>query len=109
MFSGYIIVVFVGLIFFSFYLNGKLKVFLDYYFVMWKLVVLYVFVFGVCLIGGVFIIDEYYNWYDVFVGVVIGIVFVFSVYWMMYVLIWDWRWNYVLLNCIMFFIFGYGG
>lgn len=62
---------------------------------MWKLTALYAPVLGATLIAGSLTIDEYHNWYDVVAGAIIGTVFAFSAYRMMYASVWDFRFNHV--------------
>jgi diacylglycerol diphosphate phosphatase/phosphatidate phosphatase len=100
-----------GLIFLYLYLNAKLKVFSNYAPHMWKLTALYAPVLGATLIAGSLTIDEYHNWYDVVAGAIIGTVFAFSAYRMMYAAIWDFRFNHIPLprGNIKGFHYGAGG
>ncbi|KAA8899509.1 phosphatidic acid phosphatase type 2/haloperoxidase [Sphaerosporella brunnea] len=93
--SGHSTAAFAGLIFLSLYLNAKLKVFSNYAPHMWKLTALYTPVLGATLIAGSLTIDEYHNWYDVVAGAIIGTMFAFSAYRMMYAAVWDFRFNHV--------------
>ena len=62
---------------------------------MWKLTVVYAPVLGATLIAGSLTIDEFHNWYDVVAGGIIGSMFAFSAYRMMYASVWDFRFNHV--------------
>jgi diacylglycerol diphosphate phosphatase/phosphatidate phosphatase len=96
--SGHTTAAFAGFVFLYLYLNAKLKVFSNYHPAFWKLIAIYAPILGACLIGGALTIDEYHNWYDVLAGAIIGTVFAFSSYRMVYASIWDWRVNHIPLN-----------
>ncbi|KAI6780790.1 uncharacterized protein J7T54_001098 [Emericellopsis cladophorae] len=96
--SGHTTAAFAGFIFLYLYLNAKLKVFSNYHPAMWKLVAIYAPVLGACLIGGALTIDEFHNWYDVLAGAIIGTIFAFSSYRMVYAAVWDFRFNHIPLN-----------
>jgi hypothetical protein len=89
--SGHTTAAFAGFVFLYLYLNAKLKVFSNYHPAMWKLIALYAPLLGACLIGGALTIDEYHNWYDILAGAIIGTVFAFSSYRMVYASVWDFR------------------
>jgi diacylglycerol diphosphate phosphatase / phosphatidate phosphatase len=96
--SGHTTAAFGGFVFLYLYLNAKLKVFANYHPAMWKLVAVYAPLLGATLIGGALTIDEFHNWYDVFAGAVIGTVFAFSSYRMVYAAVWDFRFNHIPLS-----------
>ncbi|KAJ1323598.1 diacylglycerol diphosphate phosphatase [Microdochium nivale] len=96
--SGHTTAAFAGFVYLYFYLNAKLKVFSNHHTSMWKLVLTYMPILGAVLIGGALTIDEYHNWYDVFAGAVIGTVFAWSSYRMVYAAVWDWRYNHIPLH-----------
>ncbi|KZL63788.1 PAP2 superfamily protein [Colletotrichum tofieldiae] len=96
--SGHTTAAFAGLGYLFLYLNAKFKVFSDYHPAMWKLIITYIPILGAVLIGGALTIDEFHNWYDIFAGAAIGIVFAFSSYRMTYAAIWDFRFNHIPLN-----------
>ncbi|KXJ88010.1 phosphatidic acid phosphatase type 2/haloperoxidase [Microdochium bolleyi] len=96
--SGHTTAAFAGFVYLYFYLNAKLKVFANHHPAMWKLVLIYMPILGAVLIGGALTIDEYHNWYDVFAGAVIGTVFAWSSYRMVYAAVWDWRYNHIPLH-----------
>jgi diacylglycerol diphosphate phosphatase/phosphatidate phosphatase len=96
--SGHTTAAFAGLGFLSIYLNAKLKVFSNYHPALWKLIAVYAPILGATLIGGALTIDEYHNWYDVVAGGIIGLIFAFSAYRMMYASIWDFRFNHIPLT-----------
>ncbi|KAF6828988.1 pap2 superfamily protein [Colletotrichum plurivorum] len=104
--SGHTTAAFAGLGYLYLYLNAKLKVFSDYHPAMWKLIVIYIPVLGAVLIGGALTIDEFHNWYDIFAGAAIGIVFAFSSYRMTYAAVWDFRFNHIPLNRGQAFSYG---
>ncbi|KAF2190916.1 PAP2-domain-containing protein [Zopfia rhizophila CBS 207.26] len=106
--SGHSTAAFAGFVFLYLYLNAKLKVFSNYHPAMWKLVALYAPLLGACLIGGALTIDEYHNWYDILAGAVIGTIFAFSSYRMVYASIWDFRFNHIPLLRHTPFIYGAG-
>ncbi|KAF2745090.1 acid phosphatase/Vanadium-dependent haloperoxidase [Sporormia fimetaria CBS 119925] len=106
--SGHTTAAFAGLVFLYLYLNGKLKVFSNYHPAMWKLIALYAPILGACLIGGALTIDEYHNWYDVLAGAIIGTIFAFSAYRMVYASIWDFRFNHIPLLRHAPFVYGSG-
>jgi hypothetical protein len=89
--SGHTTAAFAGFVFLYCYLNAKLKVFANYHPAMWKLIAIYAPILGACLIGGALTIDEFHNWYDILAGAVIGTVFAFSSYRMVYASVWDFR------------------
>lgn len=96
--SGHTTAAFGGFVFLYLYLNAKLKVFSNYHPAMWKLIVTYIPILGAVLIGGALTIDEFHNWYDIIAGAIIGTMFAFSAYRMVYASIWDWRYNHIPLN-----------
>lgn len=96
--SGHATTIFAGMVYLYLYLNAKLKVFSNYHPAMWKLLVLYMPILGACLIAGTLTIDHSHNWYDIIAGAVIGTVFAFSAYRMVYAAIWDYRMNHIPLN-----------
>lgn len=96
--SGHSTAAFAGFVFLSLYLNAKLKVFSNYHPAMWKLIAVYSPILGATLIAGALTIDEFHNWYDCLAGAIIGTVFAFSSYRMVYCAIWDWRVNHIPLN-----------
>jgi len=96
--SGHSTAAFAGLIFLYLYLNAKLKVFANYHSSLWKLTAVYAPVLGACLIAGALTIDEFHNWYDCVAGAVIGTVFAFSSYRMVYASVWDFRFNHIPLS-----------
>lgn len=104
--SGHATTIFAGMVFLYLYLNAKLKVFSNYHPAMWKLVVLYLPLLGACLIAGTLTIDRSHNWYDIVAGAIIGAVFAFSAYRMVYAAIWDYRMNHIPLNRSSSFIWG---
>lgn len=96
--SGHTTAAFAGFVFLYLYLNAKLKVWSNYHPAMWKLIVTYMPILGACLIGGSLSIDEYHNWYDILAGAIIGTVFAFSSYRMVYASVWDFRFNHIPLS-----------
>lgn len=94
--SGHTTAAFAGFVFLYLYLNAKLKVFSNYHPAMWKLIALYAPLLGACLIGGALTIDEYHNWYDILAGAIIGTIFAFSSYRMVYASVWDFRCEYLI-------------
>ncbi|KAF2428281.1 PAP2-domain-containing protein [Tothia fuscella] len=93
--SGHTTAAFAGFVFLSLYLNAKLKVFANYHPSLWKLIAVYAPILGATLIGGALTIDEFHNWYDVVAGGIIGTIFAFSAYRMMYASVWDFRFNHI--------------
>ena len=106
--SGHTTAGFAGFVFLYLYLNAKLKVFSNYHPAMWKLIVLYAPLLGATLIGGALTIDEFHNWYDVLAGAIIGTMFAFSAYRMVYASVWDFRFNHVPLTRNTPFTYGAG-
>lgn len=106
--SGHSTAAFAGFIFLSLYLNAKLKVFSNHHPAMWKLIATYAPVLGATLIAGSLTIDEFHNWYDCLAGAVIGTMFAFSAYRMVYASVWDFRFNHIPLNRNMPFGYGVG-
>ncbi|KAI1084090.1 acid phosphatase/Vanadium-dependent haloperoxidase [Whalleya microplaca] len=96
--SGHSTTVFAGYVFLYLYLNAKLKVFANYHPSMWKLVLLYCPILGAVLVCGVLTVDQSHNWYDIVAGALIGTMFAFSGYRMVYASIWDWRINHIPLS-----------
>lgn len=107
--SGHTTAAFAGFVFLSLYLNGKLKVFSNYHPSMWKLIAIYAPILGATLIGGALTIDAFHNWYDVVAGGIIGTIFAFSAYRMMYASVWDFRFNHIPLTRDIPFTYGAGG
>lgn len=107
--SGHTTAAFAGFVFLSLYLNGKLKVFSNYHPSLWKLIAIYAPILGATLIGGALTIDEFHNWYDVVAGAIIGTMFAFSAYRMMYASVWDFRFNHIPLTRDIPFTYGAGG
>lgn len=104
--SGHTTAAFAGFVFLYLYLNAKLKVFSNYHPAFWKLIAIYAPILGAVLIGGSLTIDEYHNWYDVVAGAVIGTIMAFSAYRMVYVSIWDFRFNHIPSNRTVSFAYG---
>ncbi|KAH9893653.1 PAP2 superfamily protein [Xylariomycetidae sp. FL2044] len=96
--SGHSVTIWAGATYLFLYLNAKLKVFSNRHSAMWKLILLYLPILGAVLICGSLTIDHTHNWYDIVAGSIIGIVFAFSAYRMVYASIWDWRTNHIPLN-----------
>jgi diacylglycerol diphosphate phosphatase/phosphatidate phosphatase len=96
--SGHSTAAFAGFIFLYLYLNAKLKVFSNYHPAMWKLTATYAPVLAAVLIAGALTIDEFHNWYDCLAGAIIGTVFAFSSYRMLYASVWDFRFNHIPLS-----------
>jgi diacylglycerol diphosphate phosphatase/phosphatidate phosphatase len=107
--SGHSTAAFAGFIFLYLYLNAKLKVFANYHPAFWKLIVTYMPVLGATLIAGALTIDEFHNWYDCLAGAVIGTLFAFSSYRMVYASVWDFRFNHVPLVRDVPFTYGAAG
>lgn len=107
--SGHTTAAFAGFVYLYLYLNAKLKVFANYHPAMWKLIVTYMPILGAVLIGGALTIDEYHNWYDVLAGAIIGTVFAFSAYRMVYASVWDFRFNHIPLVRDVPFTYGGAG
>jgi diacylglycerol diphosphate phosphatase/phosphatidate phosphatase len=106
--SGHTTAAFAGFVFLYLYLNAKLKVYSNYHPAMWKLIAIYAPILGATLIGGALTIDEYHNWYDVIAGSIIGTLFAFSSYRMVYASVWDFRFNHIPLNRNVPFMYGAG-
>lgn len=106
--SGHTTAAFAGFVFLYLYLNAKLKVFSNYHPAFWKLIAIYAPLLGAVLIGGALTIDEFHNWYDILAGAIIGTVFAFSSYRMVYAAIWDFRYNHIPLNRGSPFMYGGG-
>ncbi|KAI1381453.1 acid phosphatase/Vanadium-dependent haloperoxidase [Hypoxylon crocopeplum] len=96
--SGHSTTIFAAAVYLYLYLNAKLKIFANYHPAMWKLVLLYCPILGAVLVCGSLTIDKSHNWYDILAGAIIGTVFAFSAYRMVYASIWDWRVNHIPLN-----------
>jgi len=107
--SGHTTAAFGGFVYLYLYLNAKLKVFSNYHPALWKLIAIYAPILGAVLIGGALTIDEFHNWYDILAGAIIGTMFAFSAYRMMYASIWDFRFNHIPLNRNEPFAYGDGG
>lgn len=96
--SGHTTTMFAGMVFLFLYLNAKLKVFSNYHPAMWKLILLFLPILGATLVGGSLTVDQSHNWYDVLAGGIIGTMFAFAAYRMVYAAIWDYRVNHIPLN-----------
>ncbi|OLN81843.1 PA-phosphatase related-family protein-like protein 1 [Colletotrichum chlorophyti] len=96
--SGHTTCMFAGMVYLYLYLNAKLKVFSNYHPSMWKLVLTYAPILGATLVGGSLTVDQTHNWYDILAGGLIGTMFAFSSYRMVYASIWDWRFNHIPLH-----------
>ncbi|KAF7539915.1 hypothetical protein G7054_g1779 [Neopestalotiopsis clavispora] len=96
--SGHTSTMFSGMVFLFLYLNAKLKVFSNHQPALWKLVLIFVPILGATLVGGLLTVDQSHNWYDIVAGGIIGIMFGFAAYRVMYAAIWDYRINHIPLN-----------
>lgn len=96
--SGHTSTMFSGMVFLFLYLNAKLKVFSNHQPALWKLVLMFVPILGATLVGGLLTVDQSHNWYDIVAGGIIGIMFGFAAYRVMYAAIWDYRINHIPLN-----------
>ncbi|KAJ5019686.1 PA-phosphatase related-family protein [Colletotrichum sp. SAR 10_99] len=96
--SGHTTSMFAGMVYLYLYLNAKLKVWSNYHPSMWKLILTYAPVLGATLVGGSLTVDQSHNWYDILAGGLIGTMFGFSSYRMVYASIWDWRFNHIPLH-----------
>lgn len=106
--SGHSTTIFAGAVFLYLYLNAKFKVYANYHPSLWKLVLVYLPILGACLIAGSLTVDQTHNWYDILAGGIIGTVFAFSAYRMVYAAIWDARKNHIPLNRHSPFIYSVG-
>lgn len=106
--SGHTTTIFAGAVFLYLWLNAKFKIYSNYHPAMWKLVMLYAPILGATLVGGSLTVDQSHNWYDVVAGGIIGTVFAFSSYRMVYASVWDWRTNHIPLNRSSSFMFSQG-
>jgi diacylglycerol diphosphate phosphatase/phosphatidate phosphatase len=106
--SGHSTAAFAGFVFLFLYLNAKLKTFSNYHPAMWKLIAIYAPLLGATLIASSLTIDEYHNWYDCLAGAIIGTMFAFSSYRMVYASVWDFRFNHIPLNRAVPFSYGLG-
>ncbi|RDL33896.1 Uncharacterized protein BP5553_08264 [Venustampulla echinocandica] len=106
--SGHSTAAFAGFVFLYLYLNAKLKTFSNHHPAMWKLIATYAPILGATLIASSLTIDEYHNWYDCLAGAIIGTVFAFSSYRMVYASVWDFRFNHIPLNRTEPFTYGIG-
>lgn len=106
--SGHTSTMFAGMVFLFLYLNAKLKVFSNYQTSLWKLVLLFLPLLAATIVGGLLTVDETHNWYDVVAGAIIGIMFAFAAYRIMYAAIWDYRINHIPLNRHKGFVRGDG-
>ncbi|KAH7029271.1 phosphatidic acid phosphatase type 2/haloperoxidase, partial [Microdochium trichocladiopsis] len=106
--SGHSTTIFAGMVFLYLYLNAKFKVYANYHPSLWKLVLVYLPILGACLVAGSLTVDQTHNWYDILAGGIIGTVFAFSAYRMVYASIWDCRTNHIPLNRHSPFIYSVG-
>lgn len=93
--SGHSAVAFASLLYLSFYLNGKLKIFANYRPQYWKFILFFAPLLGAVLIASSLTIDHYHHWYDVLAGSTIGIMYAFGAYRCQYASIWDFRFNHI--------------
>ncbi|CAF1002618.1 unnamed protein product [Didymodactylos carnosus] len=93
--SGHATAAFAGLLYCSYYLNGKLKVFANYRPQYWKLVLFFTPILGAVLIAATLSIDHYHHWYDILVGGIIGSMMATGAYRFQYASIWDYRFNHI--------------
>jgi len=93
--SGHSAVAFASLLYLSFYLNGKLKIFANYRPQYWKFILFFAPLLGAVLIASSLTIDHYHHWYDVLAGSTIGIMYAFGAYRFQYASIWDFRFNHI--------------
>jgi membrane-associated phospholipid phosphatase len=103
--SGHSTAAFAGFVFLFLYMNAKMKLWSNYHPAYWKMIATYAPLLGATLIASSLTIDEYHNWYDCFAGACIGTICAFGAYRMVYVAIWDWRYNHIPLPRGM----GFGG
>ncbi|KAF9870676.1 pap2 superfamily protein [Colletotrichum karsti] len=80
------------------YLNAKLKVWADKQPAIWKLAVTMAPLFAAFLMACIIIVDRAHHWYDVVVGIAIGITTAFASFRRSYAAIWDWRYNHIPLK-----------
>jgi len=93
--SGHSTAAFAGFVFLFLYFNAKIKLWSNYHPAMWKMILTYAPLLGAVLIAGSLTIDEFHHWYDAVAGAIIGTIFAFGSYRMVYAAIWDWRFNHI--------------
>jgi membrane-associated phospholipid phosphatase len=96
--SGHSVAAFAGYGFLFFYWNAKFKVWANHKPALWKIWIVYAPLLVAFIISCSLGIDASHNWYDIAVGMAIGIIFAFGTYRMFYAAIWDWRFNHVPLT-----------
>lgn len=103
--SGHSTAAFSGFVFLFLWMNAKLKVWGNYQTSFWWLALLFAPLLGAVLSAGSLSVDQAHNWYDILAGSVIGTVFAFASYRILYASIFDWRYNHIPLKRTE--VFGY--
>jgi diacylglycerol diphosphate phosphatase / phosphatidate phosphatase len=93
--SGHSVAAFAGFGFLFLYWNAKFKIWADHKPALWKIWIVYAPLLVAFLLSCALGIDAAHNWYDIAVGMAIGVIFAFGTYRMMYAAIWDWRFNHI--------------
>lgn len=96
--SGHSSTAFSSYVFLFLWMNAKLKVWGNHQASFWWLALLFAPVLGAVLLACCLTIDQAHNWYDILAGSIIGIVFAFASYRMVYAAIFDWRYNHIPLT-----------
>jgi diacylglycerol diphosphate phosphatase / phosphatidate phosphatase len=96
--SGHTASAFAGAIFLSLYLNAKFKLLANYQPHFWKLIIVLAPILGATIQGGVLTIDGFHQGQDIIAGAIIGTLFAFFAYRMMYAALFDFRFNHIPLS-----------
>ncbi|RKU46731.1 hypothetical protein DL546_002377 [Coniochaeta pulveracea] len=96
--SGHSTAAFASGVFLFLWMNAKLKVWSDYQASFYWLALLFTPLFGAVLQACLLTIDMAHNWYDILVGAIIGTMFAFASYRLVYASIFDWRYNHIPLT-----------
>jgi hypothetical protein len=96
--SGHSTAAFASGVFLFLWMNAKLKVWTDYQTSFWWLALLFAPLLGAVLQACLLTIDMAHNWWDILVGSIIGTMFAFASYRLVYASIFDWRYNHIPLS-----------
>jgi membrane-associated phospholipid phosphatase len=96
--SGHSTAAFASGVFLFLWMNAKLKVWTNYQTSFWWLALLFAPLLGAVLQACLLTIDMAHNWYDILVGSIIGTMFAFASYRLVYASIFDWRYNHIPLS-----------
>jgi PAP2 superfamily len=93
--SGHTSSTFTIAVFMFLYLNAKLKVFSNVQPRTWKVLLLFLPIFGAAAVGATLYLDYFHHWYDVVAGALLGAFVALLAYRTMYASIWNFQINHI--------------